>query len=149
MRACVKQTRGLPWIRCTGVPRPACPATPPVQRQLTRTQCAAAIPFEPGFSDDDYVGSDGPRERSKEDVGRAKFRAIMFFTCSMLMAIPFFCMMLILFPFVMIFDKFRRRAEHLVNKIWAVLSTLPFNKVVVRSAASTLCPPCNSILFIY
>ena len=67
----------------------------------------------------------------------------------MLMAIPFFCMMLILFPFVMLFDKFRRRAEHLVNKIWAVLSTLPFNKVVVRFLQHAHCgrlavPPSSS-----
>lgn len=137
MRACVNQTRALPWVRCTGVRRPACPGTPPCQRDLTRTQCSASIAFDPGsFSDGDYVGDEGPRQRTTEDVGRAKFRAILFFTFSMVMAIPFFCLMLILYPFVLVFDKFRRRAEHLVNKVWAVLSTIPFSKVVVRPSGS-------------
>ena len=139
MRAGVTQRRTQPWVRCTGVSRRSCAERGARhQRDLTRTQCTASISFDPGyFSDGDYVGDQGPRERTKQEVGRAKFRAIMFFTFSMAIAIPLFCLMLILYPFVMIFDKFRRRAEHLVNKIWAVLSTIPFNKVVVRPHPTT------------
>lgn len=62
----------------------------------------------------------------------ARIRAIAFFTWSMALAVPFFVIMLLMTPFVLLFDKHRRRAQHRVNKLWARLSLLPFNSIEVR-----------------
>jgi hypothetical protein len=98
-------------------------------------ECAATgVLTGDSVAGDDFAEDEthGPTERTQQETKTAKLRAYMFFTFSMAVAIPFFCLMLAIFPFVFAFDRFRRRAEHLANKVWAVISTLPFNKVVVR-----------------
>ena len=46
-----------------------------------------------------------------------KVRAFFFYLTTFVLAIPLFVVMLILQPFVLLFDKQRRRAQHVVNKV--------------------------------
>jgi hypothetical protein len=78
-----------------------------------------------------HMNSDGPKRRTEADIRGAKLRAFIFFTVSMLLAVPLFLVMSILYPAVMLFDRYRRRAEHVANRVWAALSTLPFVRVQV------------------
>jgi len=48
-------------------------------------------------------------------------RAIVFYLTTLTLAVPLFVVMLVIQPFVLLFDKQRRRAQHLVNKV----SSLP------------------------
>jgi 1-acyl-sn-glycerol-3-phosphate acyltransferase len=48
-----------------------------------------------------------------------------------LLALPLFVAMLALAPFVAIFDKHRRLAQHFVNNVWAKVSTFPYYRVEV------------------
>lgn len=61
----------------------------------------------------------------------ATVRAVVFFTWSLLLAVPLFLSMVCLAPFVMLFDKSRRLAQHFVNNIWAKVSTTPFYSVEI------------------
>jgi len=56
-------------------------------------------------------------------------RAVLFYTWTLALAVPLFCIMLVLFPFVRILDNTRRLAEHFVNDIWAIISQFPFYRV--------------------
>lgn len=67
------------------------------------------------------------------DVNLAqKVRAILFYLTTFAVAIPLFVVMLILQPFVLLLDKQRRRAQHLVNKVWAILTTSLFYKTEIE-----------------
>jgi 1-acyl-sn-glycerol-3-phosphate acyltransferase len=48
-----------------------------------------------------------------------KVRAIFFYVTTFVVAAPLFVLMLVLHPFVLLFDKHRRKAHHLVNKVTA------------------------------
>lgn len=54
----------------------------------------------------------------------AAIRATIFYVTTLMFAAPLFLVMLALYPFELVFDKVRRRAEHFVNNIWAKLTTL-------------------------
>lgn len=62
----------------------------------------------------------------------AAIRAGFFYTTTFAFAVPLFIVMLILYPMVMLFDRFRRRAEHAVNTLWAKLTTLFYYPVKIR-----------------
>ena len=62
----------------------------------------------------------------------ARVRALLFFLWTLAVALPLFVVMLAVYPFVLVTDKFQRRAEHAVNNVWAVLSPIPFFGVEVR-----------------
>ncbi|KAG0584163.1 hypothetical protein KC19_3G189900 [Ceratodon purpureus] len=61
-----------------------------------------------------------------------KVRAICFYLTTFAVAIPLFVVMLAIQPFVLLLDKNRRRAQHLVNKVWATLSTMLFYKTEIE-----------------
>ncbi|XP_060171767.1 1-acyl-sn-glycerol-3-phosphate acyltransferase BAT2, chloroplastic [Lycium barbarum] len=60
---------------------------------------------------------------------RSKVRAIGFYTVTALSCIFLFVLMLVQHPFVLLFDRYRRRAHHLVAKTWATLTITPFYSV--------------------
>ena len=64
----------------------------------------------------------------------ANLKGFIFYTTTFMLALPLFAVMLLLTPFVMIFDKHRRLAQHFVNNIWAKVSTMPYYSVQVGSA---------------
>ncbi|CAM6065575.1 unnamed protein product [Sphagnum tenellum] len=60
-----------------------------------------------------------------------KVRAFFFYVTTFVVAAPLFVLMLVLHPFVLLFDKHRRKAHHLVNKVWATLTTIFFYKTEI------------------
>lgn len=56
----------------------------------------------------------------------SKLRAIGFYTVSAVVAIFLFVVMLVLHPFVLLFDRYRRKAQHVIAKLWASLTVYPF-----------------------
>ena len=61
----------------------------------------------------------------------ASVKAFIFYTTTFLLALPLFAVMLALTPFVLLFDKHRRLAQHSVNDIWAKISTFLYYRVQV------------------
>lgn len=61
-----------------------------------------------------------------------KMRAIAFFLTTTAIAVPLFHIMLYMSPFVLLFDKFRRRAMHVVNDVWANATIMPFYSIEVK-----------------
>jgi 1-acyl-sn-glycerol-3-phosphate acyltransferase len=59
----------------------------------------------------------------------SKIRGFCFYAVTSLTAIFLFVGMLIAHPFVLIFDRYRRKAHHLIAKLWALLTISPFVKV--------------------
>ncbi|XP_042489782.1 1-acyl-sn-glycerol-3-phosphate acyltransferase BAT2, chloroplastic-like [Macadamia integrifolia] len=59
----------------------------------------------------------------------SKVRGICFYAVTAVAAIFLFVLMLVAHPFVILFDRYRRKVHHLVAKIWATLTVLPFFKV--------------------
>lgn len=114
------------------------------QSRCLVSRCTAAVDAF-GLPDDAYdrtrVHSDGPMHRTAWEVRRAKLRAKLFFTLSMGLAIPLFILMSIIYPAVMLLDRYRRRIEHVANKVWAVMSTLPFVQVQVLYFRMRFCCP--------
>lgn len=58
----------------------------------------------------------------------SKVRAICFYTVTAIAAIPLFAVMVIVHPFVLLFDRYRRRVHHAIAKIWASITIAPFYK---------------------
>ena len=85
----------------------------------------------PGGADFGEPAPSGRRDRTAGEARWAKIRGTVFLTFSMTIAVPLFCVMLLIYPVVWLFDRHRRRAEHLVNKFWAWCSCAPFNRVKV------------------
>ncbi|KAK1262454.1 hypothetical protein QJS04_geneDACA018751 [Acorus gramineus] len=69
--------------------------------------------------------SSSPRELPEFQLV-PRIRGVCFYTVSAVSAIFLFTMMLVAHPFVMLFDRYRRRAHHLIAKAWAVLTVAPF-----------------------
>ena len=61
----------------------------------------------------------------------ASVKGFIFYATTFLLALPLFAIMLMLAPFVVVFDKHRRLAQHFVNNIWAKVSTTPYYSVQV------------------
>lgn len=61
----------------------------------------------------------------------AAIRATCFYFTTFAFAVPLFMVMLAVYPFVLFFDRYRRRAEHVVNNIWAKLTTLFYYPVKI------------------
>jgi len=83
---------------------------------------AAAFPADDGGFQADPVGNGFV----------ASIRAIMFYLTTFVSAIPLFIMMVAIFPFVWIFDKYKRTAEHMMNNVWAKISTSLFYRVEIE-----------------
>ncbi|KAL3362608.1 hypothetical protein AABB24_012094 [Solanum stoloniferum] len=60
---------------------------------------------------------------------RSKVRAICFYSVSAFSAIFLFVIMLVQHPFVLLFDRYHRKAHHLVARTWATLTITPFYRV--------------------
>ncbi|GAQ90540.1 lysophosphatidic acid acyltransferase [Klebsormidium nitens] len=73
-------------------------------------------------------------EEQKKSTFGSKLRAILFYVTTLLIAIPLFVVMLVIFPFQYLFDKYRRRGLHVVNNLWANLTTALFYKIEVIGA---------------
>eukprot|EP00250_Pteridium_aquilinum_P016621 c23201_g1_i1 orf=829-1536(-) len=61
-----------------------------------------------------------------------RVRAFCFYATTYAVALPLFFVMLLVQPFVLIFDKHKRKAQHFINKIWASLTILLFYKAEIE-----------------
>ncbi|XP_021899225.1 1-acyl-sn-glycerol-3-phosphate acyltransferase 1, chloroplastic [Carica papaya] len=59
----------------------------------------------------------------------SKIRGICFYAITAVAAIFFFVLMLIGHPFVLLFDRYRRKFHHFIAKIWATATVTPFFKI--------------------
>ncbi|KAJ4957768.1 hypothetical protein NE237_024879 [Protea cynaroides] len=59
----------------------------------------------------------------------SKVRGICFYAVTAVAAIFLVVLMFVAHPFVSLFDRYRRKVHHLIAKIWATLTVLPFLKV--------------------
>lgn len=77
-------------------------------------------------------------EKCYKDAGEmlqgfvAHLRAFFFYLWTCIVAIPLFTVMVIISPFVFLLDRYRRKGQHLVNLVWAKLSTFPFYRVKIE-----------------
>jgi len=100
--------------------------------------CRATAVADPGYL---------PSPSNRLGVFVAKIRAVAFYLWTLAIAVPLFVIMLLIFPFVMATDRYKRNAEHLVNNVWAVASTLPFFPVEIRGKEN-LPPPGQPVMFV-
>ncbi|GFR45352.1 hypothetical protein Agub_g6721 [Astrephomene gubernaculifera] len=77
----------------------------------------------------------------------SKIRAIAFFAWSFMLSLPLFMTMVVMSPFVLAFDKYRRLAQHFVNNIWACVSTAPFYRVTIEGREN-LPPPDRPVVYV-
>jgi len=66
----------------------------------------------------------------------ATARALGFYCVTVALSLPLFVSMMLITPFELAFDKYRRAALHFVNDLWAVCSTGLFYRVEVRLRAA-------------
>lgn len=100
------------------------------QKQSVRTSAfagaaAAPLPHHSSSSDTSSLGA-------TLWTAFAAFRAVCFYITTFIFASPLFLAMLAVYPFVMAFDKHRRRAEHAINTLWAKLTTLFYYPVDIQ-----------------
>ncbi|XP_043702946.1 1-acyl-sn-glycerol-3-phosphate acyltransferase BAT2, chloroplastic-like [Telopea speciosissima] len=77
----------------------------------------------------------------------SKVRGICFYAVTAVAAIFLFVVMLVTHPFVILFDRYRRKVHHLVAKIWATLTVLPFFKVEFEGLEN-LPPPETAAVYV-
>ena len=128
-----------PIAHCLGVTRQSSTSLTRSRDRLERLPCrnsaAVTYPTDVGeyAEEPEQPSTSGRRQWSEQEEKQARLRGKVFLTLSMALATPLFCVMFAMFPFVWLFDRSRRRAEHFMNKIWAQWSTCLFNRVTVRS----------------
>lgn len=61
-----------------------------------------------------------------------RMRAICFYITTYIVAVPLFFIMLFIQPYVLIFDRHKRKAQHFINKIWANLTIFLFFKAEIE-----------------
>ncbi|XP_077248319.1 1-acyl-sn-glycerol-3-phosphate acyltransferase BAT2, chloroplastic-like [Tasmannia lanceolata] len=71
----------------------------------------------------------------------SKLRGICFYAWSAFLAIPLFVVMSMVHPFVLLFDRYRRKVHHLIANIWASLTINPFFRVELEGLENL--PPMN------
>lgn len=81
------------------------------------------------FSNADW---NGHRVSTSGPTFGQRVRAFCFYVTTYIVALPLFFVMLFVQPFVLIFDKHKRKAQHFINKIWASLSILLFYKAEIE-----------------
>lgn len=77
----------------------------------------------------------------------AYIRAVLFIAWTSLLSLPLICVMIAVSPFVYLFDRKRRRLNHLVNQVWAWLSILPFFRVKI-SGRENLPPSTTGAVYV-
>ncbi|KAI3446741.1 hypothetical protein Pfo_003406 [Paulownia fortunei] len=75
------------------------------------------------------TGSTGASYPLSEIWLNSKVRGICFYAVTACAAIILFVPMLLEHPFVLMFDRYRRKAHYLVAKVWAFLTVAPFVKI--------------------
>lgn len=76
------------------------------------------------------VGAGSPFENPASEAQlEPKVRAACFYLVTALSANFLFLLMLVAHPFVLVFDRYQRKAHHCIAKIWAMLTVSPFYKV--------------------
>ncbi len=111
----------------------------PAIRQTDRGRCDVATHAAASFpgSVDDGGESLSPLdvmvlERGKVAKFFATIRAILFYLTTFATAMPMFVVMLAIYPFVMVFDKYRRGGEHIINTLWSKMTTLLYFPVKIN-----------------
>jgi 1-acyl-sn-glycerol-3-phosphate acyltransferase len=137
--------------RCGLLPLPQQQRLGPQQQQQQRAalprpavrssslQCAASAAAFAAASFDG-AGSSGGGASSPSYVHHpggiaavfAAIRAVLFYCTTLIFALPLFPCMLAVYPFVLQFDKYRRRAEHAINTLWAKLTTMFYYPVQIE-----------------
>ncbi|XP_024922981.3 1-acyl-sn-glycerol-3-phosphate acyltransferase BAT2, chloroplastic isoform X2 [Ziziphus jujuba] len=77
----------------------------------------------------------------------SKVRGICFYAVTAFVAIFSFVLMLIAHPFVLLLDQYRRKAQHFIAKIWAILTVSPFFKIKVEGLEN-LPPPDTPAVYV-
>lgn len=62
----------------------------------------------------------------------SKIRAACFYAITAFNAIFLFILMLVGHPFIILFDRYRRKYHHFIAKIWSTLTVTPFYKINVE-----------------
>ncbi|XP_057509458.1 1-acyl-sn-glycerol-3-phosphate acyltransferase LPAT1, chloroplastic-like isoform X2 [Actinidia eriantha] len=70
----------------------------------------------------------------------SKVRGIFFYAVTAVVAIFLFVLMLVMHPFVLLFDRYRRKSHHLIAKFWAIATVTPFLKVEVEGLENLPAP---------
>ncbi len=68
----------------------------------------------------------------------ARVRALAFYAVTVLLSLPLFVSMVLITPFQLAFDKYRRLGLHFVNDLWAICSTTLFYGVEARFRGACL-----------
>jgi 1-acyl-sn-glycerol-3-phosphate acyltransferase len=77
------------------------------------------------------LGALYPRAATGVGAAFARVRALLFYLVTVILSLPLFVSMVLITPFQLAFDKYRRAALHFVNDIWATCSTSLFYGVEV------------------
>ncbi|KAK3012135.1 hypothetical protein RJ639_011759 [Escallonia herrerae] len=72
----------------------------------------------------------------------SKVRGICFYAVNASAALFLFMLMLVVHPFVLLLDRYRRTAHHLIAKIWALSAVTPFLKIEFEGLENL--PPPNT-----
>ncbi|KAI4344289.1 hypothetical protein L6164_011535 [Bauhinia variegata] len=75
------------------------------------------------------TGSLGDGYSLSEPKMESKIRGACFYAVAAFTAIFLFVLMLVGHPYVMLFDRHRRKYHHFIAKIWAMLTVAPFFKI--------------------
>ncbi|KAF6151950.1 hypothetical protein GIB67_010524 [Kingdonia uniflora] len=75
----------------------------------------------------------------------SRVRGICFYTVTSFVAIFLFLLMLAVHPFVLLFDRYRRKAHHLIGKIWAKLTVFPFFKAELEGLENLPAPDVSAV----
>ncbi|KAK9843662.1 hypothetical protein WJX81_001549 [Elliptochloris bilobata] len=89
---------------------------------------AAAVPGGAGG----YQHASTQATTDRLAVAVASMRGFCFYLSTFTLALPLFVTMLLLAPFVALFDRHRQLAQHWVNNIWAKVSTSLFYRTQVE-----------------
>ncbi|KAK2974038.1 hypothetical protein RJ640_006230, partial [Escallonia rubra] len=84
---------------------------------------------------------DGAYQLSELQLG-SKVRGICFYAVNASAALFLFMLMLVVHPFVLLLDRYRRTAHHLIAKIWALSAVTPFLKIEFEGLENL--PPPNT-----
>ncbi|GJP53347.1 hypothetical protein CLOM_g12506 [Closterium sp. NIES-68] len=110
---------------------PASPLLPPRDSLPSRrsadsfkaSAAAGAAAFDDGArAFDDSLPFPPPSQASVFN----RFRAILFYLVTLIIATPLFLLMLVVQPFVLLVDRTKRRAQHVINNVWANTTTAVF-----------------------
>ncbi|GER43343.1 1-acyl-sn-glycerol-3-phosphate acyltransferase [Striga asiatica] len=77
----------------------------------------------------ELTGSSGASYPLSEIWLNSKVRGICFYAATAFAAVILFVPMLLQHPFVLIFDRYRRKAHYFIAKTWAFLTVAPFMKI--------------------